>query len=305
MINVKFMFNKLKTLLSKTRSSFSSGWHKLLGKTVLDDETLETLETLLLKADLGIPTTEKLLEQLKKRMHKAQALLPSLQQLLLELIMPCEQNFAFTTTAKPRVILMVGINGAGKTTSMAKLAHAFQQHGQKVLLACGDTFRAAATEQLNVWAKRLNIPSIYQAQGADSASVIFDALQSAQAKGMDVVLADTAGRLHTKQNLLEELKKIIRVLKKLDPAAPHDIILVLDASIGQNALRQLEEFHQAVSISGLILTKLDGTAKGGIVFALADRFQIPIYFLGTGEGIDDLLPFSASDFVASLFEEQL
>lgn len=296
------MFSKLKNLLSKTRSSMAQGWAKLSGKTIVDEATLEELETLLLKADVGIATTERLLMIVKKRARTGEDVVAILKEELLNLLLPCEKPLATATTSKPCVILMVGINGAGKTTTIAKLAQHFKREQHKILLACGDTFRAAAIEQLVTWAERLNIPYLAQAQGSDSASVIFDALQSAKSKHMDILLADTAGRLHTKSNLMDELKKIIRVIKKVDEAAPQEIILVLDASTGQNALRQVKEFHQAVHLTGLILTKLDGTAKGGVVFALAEEFKLPIYFLGCGEGMDDLLAFSARAFVDGLFE---
>lgn len=295
------MFGKLKNLLSKTRSACAQGWSKLLGKTIIDEATLEELETLLLKADVGVTTTELLLEKVKARAGEKEVL-AILKEELLALLTPCEHAFSLAPEAKPCVILLVGINGAGKTTTLAKLAHRFQNEHKKILLACGDTFRAAAIEQLITWAQRLKAPYLAQTQGADSASVIFDALQSAKSKQLDILLADTAGRLHTKSNLMDELKKIIRVLKKIDADAPHEVILVLDASTGQNALRQVKEFHQAVNLTGLILTKLDGTAKGGVVFALAEEFKLPIYFLGCGEAIDDLLPFSAQAFVDGLFE---
>lgn len=294
------MFSKLKNLLSKTRSACAQGWSKLLGKTTIDETTLEELETLLLKADVGINTTQYLLDTLQKKAGQKEVL-TLLKEELLALLKPCEHSLTLVSDRKPCVILLVGINGAGKTTTLAKLAQRFNKEHQKILLACGDTFRAAAIEQLVTWARRLNLPYLAQTQGADSASVIFDALQSAKSKQMDVLLADTAGRLHTKSNLMDELKKIIRVLKKVDAAAPDEVILVLDASTGQNALRQVKEFHQAVNLTGLILTKLDGTAKGGVVFALAKEFGLPIYFLGCGEGIDDLLPFSAEAFVEGLF----
>ncbi len=297
------MFSKLKHILSKTRMSLMIGWAKLSGKVLIDEDTLEALETQLLKADIGIDTTTFLLAQVKKRANEGLDIVTLLKEELLKLLQPCEKALNTYADAKPCVMIMIGINGAGKTTSIAKLAHYFKNQKKSVLLACGDTFRAAAIEQLTAWARRLDIPFLAQTQGSDSASVIFDALQSAKSKNIDILLADTAGRLHTKGNLMDELKKIIRVIKKVDATAPHEVILVLDASTGQNAVQQLKEFHQAVNVTGLILTKLDGTAKGGVIFALAKEFNIPIYFIGCGEQADDLAPFSATDFVQGLFEE--
>jgi fused signal recognition particle receptor len=297
------MFGKLKNILQKTRSSMQQGWARLIGKALVDAETLEELETLLLKADVGIATTEALLSAVQKHAQRGQDILPILKTELLTLLTPCEQALSMPSAIKPYVILLVGVNGAGKTTTLAKLGARFKAAQQKVLCAAGDTFRAAAIEQLATWCQRLELPLMAQMQGSDSASVIFDALQSAHSKNIDVLLADTAGRLHTKGNLMDELKKIIRVIKKIDLEAPHQVILVLDANTGQNALRQVREFHQAVQLTGLILTKLDGTAKGGIVFALAQEFKLPIYFLGCGERVEDLIPFSAQDFVEGLFEE--
>lgn len=294
------MFSKFKRILSKTRSGFGQAWAKLLGKTIIDEDTLESLETLLLKADVGITTTEDLLALVQKNVCADRDVMSILKSELLHLLEPCEQ--ALQLKDQPCVILMVGINGAGKTTTIAKLARYFKDQNKKVLLAAGDTFRAAAIEQLSAWGQRLDIPVISQSHGSDSASVIFDAFQSARSKNIDVLLADTAGRLHTKASLMDELKKIIRVLKKIDADAPQHVILVLDASTGQNALRQVKEFQQAVGINGLILTKLDGTAKGGVIFALAKDFKLPIYFLGSGEQSEDLLPFSAQAFVDGLFE---
>jgi fused signal recognition particle receptor len=297
------MFSKLKNILSKTRVSLAIGWAKLSGKALIDEETLEALEIQLLKADIGINTTTFLLAQVKKRANEGLDILTLLKDELLKLLQPCEKALNVNIDAKPCVMIMIGINGAGKTTSIAKLAHYFKNQKKSVLLACGDTFRAAAIEQLTAWARRLDVPFLAQTQGSDSASVIFDALQSAKSKNIDILLADTAGRLHTKGNLMDELKKIIRVIKKVDGTAPHEVILVLDASTGQNALQQLKEFHQAVNVTGLILTKLDGTAKGGVVFALAKEFNLPIYFIGCGEQADDLVPYSATEFVQGLFEE--
>lgn len=301
------LFNRLKQGLSRTRSQLSTGVADLvLGKKIIDDELLEELENILLSADLGLETTQRVLENItaqvsRKQLDDGAALLQALQNELSQLLQPCEKPLSLDH--QPTAILMVGINGAGKTTTIGKLAKQFKQSGKNVILAAGDTFRAAAVEQLQVWGERNEIPVIAQHTGADSASVTYDALQAAQARQADVVIADTAGRLHTQANLMEELKKVKRVMSKLDEAAPHEIILVLDASIGQNALRQAEEFQQALGLTGLIITKLDGTAKGGVIFAIANRLQLPIYYIGVGESIDDLRPFNADDFVNALFAE--
>lgn len=295
------MFNSFKKLLGKTRSSLSLGWAKLSGKTIIDEATYEELETLLLKADVGIQATEYLLNAIKKQPKNGEDILSHLKAEILKILQPCEKNLTINPDAHPYTLLIVGVNGVGKTTTIAKLAQYFQTHGKQIMLACGDTFRAAAKEQLITWAERLKIPYMAQSQGVDSASVIFDALQSAKSKRIDLLLADTAGRLHTQNHLMDELKKIVRVMQKVDSAAPEEVILVLDASTGQNALRQLKEFHQAVKVTGLVLTKLDGTAKGGIVLALAQEFGLPIYFIGCGEGIHDLEVFSAQAFVDGLF----
>jgi fused signal recognition particle receptor len=232
----------------------------------------------------------------------AEALMASLHRHMQAILAPSSQPLVIPADKRPFVILMVGINGAGKTTTIGKLAHRFQQQGLKVMLAAGDTFRAAAVEQLQTWGERNGVPVIAQRQGADSASVIFDALQSAQARAVDVLIADTAGRLHTQSNLMEELKKIKRVLTKIDPAAPHEIMLVVDAGTGQNAISQAQEFNQAVGLTGITLTKLDGTAKGGIIFAVAKKLNIPIRFVGVGEGIENLREFDAKEFVDALFD---
>ena len=280
----------------------------VLGKKKIDDDLLEELETLLLTADVGVDTTQRIIDDLtdrvkRKTLSDPAALSEVLQAQLVEILKQCECPLVEPQLGKPQVILMVGINGAGKTTTIGKLAKKLQNDGQKVMLAAGDTFRAAAVEQLQTWGERNNIPVIAQATGADSASVIFDALQAAQARGMDVLIADTAGRLHTKDNLMDELSKIARVMKKLDEDAPHEVMLVVDAGTGQNAINQAEQFFKAVGLTGITLSKLDGTAKGGIVFAIAERVGVPIRFIGVGEGIDDLRPFDAEEFVKALFEK--
>ena len=302
-------FERLKQGLARSRSTFSDGLADLvLGKKKIDDDLLEELETLLLTADVGVDTTQRIIDDLtdrvkRKTLSDPAALSEVLQAQLVEILKQCECPVVEPQPGKPQVILMVGINGAGKTTTIGKLANKLQNDGQKVMLAAGDTFRAAAVEQLQTWGERNNIPVIAQATGADSASVIFDALQAAQARGMDVLIADTAGRLHTKDNLMDELSKIARVMKKLDEDAPHEVMLVVDAGTGQNAINQAEQFFKAVGLTGITLSKLDGTAKGGIVFAIAERVGVPIRFIGVGEGIDDLRPFDAEEFVKALFEK--
>jgi fused signal recognition particle receptor len=302
-------FERLKQGLARSRNTFSDGLADLvLGKKKIDDDLLEELETLLLTADVGVDTTQRIIDDLtdrvkRKTLSDPAALSEVLQAQLVEILKQCECPVVEPQPGKPQVILMVGINGAGKTTTIGKLAKKLQNDGQKVMLAAGDTFRAAAVEQLQTWGERNNIPVIAQATGADSASVIFDALQAAQARGMDVLIADTAGRLHTKDNLMDELSKIARVMKKLDEDAPHEVMLVVDAGTGQNAINQAEQFFKAVGLTGITLSKLDGTAKGGIVFAIAERVGVPIRFIGVGEGIDDLRPFDAEEFVKALFEK--
>lgn len=302
------LFKRLSQGLSKTRQALGGGLARVfLGRKEIDEELLEQLETTLLKADVGIAATERVMkgvtERLKrKELQDPQVLLQGLQQTLADIVAPCEKPLV-VSGHKPYVILMVGVNGAGKTTTIGKLAKRLQQEGKSVILAAGDTFRAAAVEQLQVWGERNQIPVIAQHTGADSASVIFDTINAAKTRGIDVVIADTAGRLHTKVNLMEELKKVVRVIQKTDPTAPHEIMLVIDASMGQNALAQAEQFHKAVPITGITLTKLDGTAKGGVIFAIAEQLKLPIRFIGVGEQLDDLRPFQASDFVAALFED--
>ena len=303
------LFIRLKDGLKRTRSGLTDGMSDLvLGKKTIDDELLEDLETLLITADIGIEATTKLIGELTQQVSRnelkdADALLESLQAQMAGMLDRSESTLQIDTSKKPYVILMVGINGAGKTTTIGKLAKRFQNDGHSVMLAAGDTFRAAAVEQLQTWGERNDIPVVAQHSGADSASVIFDAVQSARAKGADILIADTAGRLHTQDNLMEELKKVKRVIQKLDDEAPHEVMLVLDAGTGQNALVQAKQFYEAVGVSGITLTKLDGTAKGGIIFAIAHQLGLPIRFIGVGESIDDLRPFSAKDFVKALFAE--
>ena len=301
----KGFFARLKSGLSKTRTQLTSCIADLvLGSKQIDEELLEDIETQLLMADVGVEATRRIIDDLtdkseRKELKDAQALMDRLRLLLSEILEPCSAPLELTH--KPHVILMVGVNGVGKTTTIGKLAKKFQQDGKSVMLAAGDTFRAAAVEQLQVWGERNNIHVTAQHTGADSASVIYDALQSAQRRDIDVLIADTAGRLHTKSNLMEELAKVKRVMHKLDPSAPHEVMLVVDAGTGQNALNQAEQFHKSINLTGVTITKLDGTAKGGIIFALADKLEIPIRFIGVGEGIDDLREFNASDFIEALF----
>ena len=302
-------FQRLKSGLSQTRANLSDGIANLfLGKKAIDDELLEELETQLIMADVGIDATTEIIDQLtrqieRKKLKDASALHQALLSQLSSLIEPVARPLEIPEQDQTFVILVVGVNGVGKTTTIGKLAKKLQANGKSVMLAAGDTFRAAATEQLQVWGERNQVPVIAQHEGADSASVIFDALQAAQARNIDVLIADTAGRLHTKSNLMDELAKVKRVMKKLDDTAPHETLLVLDAGTGQNALSQTEQFHDAAGLTGIALTKLDGTAKGGIVFALAQKFAIPIRFIGVGEGIDDLRPFVADDFSQALFSQ--
>ncbi|MEO4048900.1 signal recognition particle-docking protein FtsY [Pseudomonas sp. CAU 1711] len=303
-------FARLKQSLSKTSASLGEGMASLfLGKKAIDDELLEELETRLLTADVGVEATGAIIGSLTKRVARKEladsgALYLALQEELGGLLKPVEQPLLVNAEKQPYVILVVGVNGVGKTTTIGKLAKKLQGEGKKVMLAAGDTFRAAAVEQLQVWGERNQIAVIAQHTGADSASVIFDAVQAAKARGVDVLIADTAGRLHTKDNLMEELKKVRRVIGKLDETAPHEVLLVLDAGTGQNAINQTKQFNQAVALTGLALTKLDGTAKGGVIFALAKQFGLPIRYIGVGEGIDDLRTFVATDFVQALFAEK-
>ncbi|EIK98533.1 signal recognition particle-docking protein FtsY [Pseudomonas sp. M47T1] len=303
-------FARLKQGLAKTSASLGEGMASLfMGKKAIDDDLLEEIETRLLTADVGVEATSVIVQSLtqkvaRKQLADSDALYKSLQGELTDLLRPVEQPLKITSQSKPFVILVVGVNGAGKTTTIGKLAKKLQLEGKKVMLAAGDTFRAAAVEQLQVWGERNKIPVIAQHTGADSASVIFDAVQAAKARGIDVLIADTAGRLHTKDNLMEELKKVRRVIGKLDADAPHEVLLVLDAGTGQNAINQAKQFNNTVALTGLALTKLDGTAKGGVIFALAKQFGLPIRYIGVGEGIDDLRTFEAEPFVQALFAER-
>lgn len=307
----KGWFARIKSGLGKTRANLTDGIADLfLGKKQIDDELLEDLETQLLMADVGIEATSEIIGRLearvsRKELNNPEALYRALQEelaaMLGQVATPLDMN---KQTDGPFVILVVGVNGVGKTTTIGKLTQRFQREGKSVMLAAGDTFRAAAVEQLKVWGERNSVPVIAQHTGADSASVIYDAVAAAKARGVDILIADTAGRLHNKSHLMEELKKVHRVMQKLDTTAPHEVMLVLDAGTGQNAIAQASTFHEAVPITGITLTKLDGTAKGGIIFALAKQLETPIRFIGVGEGLDDLRPFEADDFVSALFDRQ-
>ena len=303
-------FARMKSGLERTRETFTNGMVTLLiGGKEIDDELLEEIETQMLLADMGIDATRTIIGKLTERVSRKElthsnGLYKALQEELVDLLAPRVKPLHIDPAKRPYVILMVGVNGVGKTTTIGKLAKRLQKEGKKVMLAAGDTFRAAAVEQLQVWGERNNIAVVAQGTGADSASVAFDALQSAKAKDIDVLIIDTAGRLHTKSNLMEELKKVKRVIQKLDGAAPHEAMLVVDAGTGQNAIAQVQEFDLAVGLTGLTITKLDGTAKGGVLFNIASRSHVPIRFIGVGEKIDDLRPFVAKEFVAALFQTE-
>ncbi len=304
------LWQRLTSGLRKTSSAIGDGLWGLFKDKKIDDELFEELETQLLTADLGVPTTMRIVERLteqasRHQLQDAGALYELLQQDMTEILQPVEQPLTVPASDGPFVILMVGVNGVGKTTTIGKLAQQFKREGKSVMLAAGDTFRAAAVEQLQVWGERNDIPVIAQHTGADSASVIFDAVEAAKARGVDVLIADTAGRLQNQAHLMEELKKVVRVMRKLDANAPHEVMLTLDAGTGQNAISQAKLFTEAVGVSGITLTKLDGTAKGGVIFAVADQFNIPIRYIGVGEGIDDLRPFKAAEFVDALFQREL
>ena len=302
----KGFLSRLKQRLSRTSANISEGVASLVvGKKTIDADVLDELETQLLTADVGVDAAMTIIDDLTARMKRKQlgdvdALFAALRENMLEILTPVSRPLVLENQARPYVILMVGINGAGKTTTIGKLAKRFQNDGRSVMLAAGDTFRAAAVEQLQTWGERNNVPVVAQQRNADPASVAFDAVQAARARKVDVLIVDTAGRLHTQANLMEELKKIKRVIGKLDENAPHEVLLVLDGGIGQNAVAQAEQFHQAVGVSGLALTKLDGTAKGGVVFAIAKKLGLPIRLIGVGEGIDDLRDFNAEEFVDAL-----
>jgi fused signal recognition particle receptor len=304
------LLTRLGERLAATRRAFGGGLSGLFGsRRPIDAALLEELEGLLLGADLGVDTTAAVLRELSARAQARKltdsgALSAALKEILLALLAPCERPLALPETTRPFVVLMVGVNGAGKTTTIGKLAYKFKVRGHKVMLAAGDTFRAAAVEQLQTWGRRNHLPVIAQASGADAAAVAHDAMQAAQAQGMDVLIIDTAGRLQTQTGLMDELKKIKRVIQRFDPNAPHEVLLVLDAGIGQNALSQLENFHAAVGVTGLCMTKLDGTAKGGMLFALARKGVCPIRYIGVGEGVEDLREFNAREFVEAILPDQ-
>jgi fused signal recognition particle receptor len=302
----KGLFGRLVQGLRRTRETIGAGFIALFKGKKLDDDLFDELETQLLLADLGVETTQRIMQNLIKeaklsQLKDAEALYGLLKKEMSDIITPVSQPLQIDTSKTPYVILMVGVNGVGKTTTIGKLAKRFQAEGKSVMLAAGDTFRAAAVEQLQVWGQRNNIPVVAQHTGADSASVIFDAIQAAKSRHIDILIADTAGRLQNKNNLMEELKKIVRVMKKHDESAPHEVMLTLDAGTGQNAISQAKLFGEAVGVSGLTITKLDGTAKGGVVFAIADQFGIPIRYIGVGEAIEDLRTFDANDFIEALF----
>ena len=302
-------FARLKRSLARTKANIGAGFFGLFKGKQIDDDLFEELEEQLLIADVGMDTTLKIIENLTEKASRQQlkdgeALYGLLKEEMAEILSKVEQPLEIDSNRTPYVILMVGVNGVGKTTTIGKLAKQFQAEGKSVMLAAGDTFRAAAVEQLQVWGERNNVPVIAQHTGADSASVIYDAIESAKAKGVDVVIADTAGRLQNKSNLMEELRKIVRVMKKVDDSAPHEIMLTLDAGTGQNAISQAKLFSDVAPLTGITLTKLDGTAKGGVIFALADQFQIPIRYIGVGEGIDDLRPFETQEFIEALFSRE-
>ncbi|EOU9620755.1 signal recognition particle-docking protein FtsY [Klebsiella aerogenes] len=301
-------FARLKRSLVKTKQNLGSGFISLFRGKKIDDDLFEELEEQLLIADVGVETTRKIITNLtegasRKQLRDAEALYGLLKEEMSEILTKVEEPLNVEGKT-PFVILMVGVNGVGKTTTIGKLARQFEQQGKSVMLAAGDTFRAAAVEQLQVWGQRNEIPVIAQHTGADSASVIFDAIQAAKARNIDVLIADTAGRLQNKSHLMEELKKIVRVMKKLDVDAPHEVMLTIDASTGQNAISQAKLFHEAVGLTGITLTKLDGTAKGGVIFSVADQFSIPIRYIGVGERIEDLRPFNAGDFIEALFARE-
>ncbi|MBY7733288.1 signal recognition particle-docking protein FtsY [Vibrio splendidus] len=302
-------FARLKRSLSRTKANIGAGFFGLFKGKQIDDDLFEELEEQLLIADVGMNTTVKIIENLTEKASRndlkdGEALYGLLKEEMAEILSQVEQPLVVDTTKTPYVILMVGVNGVGKTTTIGKLAKQFQGEGKKVMLAAGDTFRAAAVEQLQVWGQRNDVPVIAQHTGADSASVIYDAIEAAKARGVDVVIADTAGRLQNKSNLMEELRKIVRVMKKIDDSAPHEIMLTLDAGTGQNAISQAKLFSEVAPVTGITLTKLDGTAKGGVIFSIADQFQIPIRYIGVGEGIDDLRPFESKDFIEALFSRE-
>ena len=303
------LFGRLKDRLAKTRATLAVGLSNLvLGEKEIDESALEDLEITLLSADVGVDATRRIIDALTGRVKRrelanSRALYAALADELVAILAPSRQRRFAVTGSGPCVVLVVGVNGVGKTTTIGKLGLWLRDQGRSVLLAAGDTFRAAAVEQLQIWGDRISVPVIAQAQGADAASVIFDALQAARSRNIEVVLADTAGRLHNRVNLMGELEKIGRIMRRFDPAAPHEVLLVLDAVTGQNALNQAREFMAVVNVTGIVLTKLDGTAKGGIAFALSEATGLPIYFVGVGEGAGDLRPFEPREFVAALLDQ--
>ncbi|ELB2763993.1 signal recognition particle-docking protein FtsY [Vibrio alginolyticus] len=302
-------FARLKRSLSRTKANIGAGFFGLFSGKKIDEDLFEELEEQLLIADVGMNTTTKIINNLTEKatrgdLKDGEALYGLLKEEMAEILSKVEQPLEIDSNKTPYVILMVGVNGVGKTTTIGKLAKQFQTQGKKVMLAAGDTFRAAAVEQLQVWGERNNVPVIAQHTGADSASVIYDAIEAAKARGVDVVIADTAGRLQNKANLMEELRKIVRVMKKIDESAPHEIMLTLDAGTGQNAISQAKLFSDVAPLTGITLTKLDGTAKGGVIFAIADQFGIPIRYIGVGEGIEDLRPFETQEFIDALFSRE-
>ena len=307
--SVRGFFKRLRAKLNVGPAWLTTDITELLPGRKIDAEILDELETRLITADVGVEASARILEELRRRVARKElndvdALLNALQESMSQILKPVEQALVIDSKARPFVILVVGINGAGKTTTIGKLAHRLLAEGKSVMLAAGDTFRAAAREQLEVWAERNNVPIVAQQSGAEPAAVIFDALQAARARNIDVLIADTAGRLHTQTHLMDELKKVKRVLARLDPAAPHEVLLVLDGTIGQNAVAQAQEFNKGLGVTGLVITKLDGTAKGGVVLAIAQRLKIPIRFIGVGEQSEDFGVFNASEFVSALLKSE-
>ena len=307
--SVRGFFKRLRAKLNQGPAWLTTDISELLPGRKIDAEILDDLETRLITADVGVEATSKILDELRKRVARKElndvdALLKALNDAMSQILAPVEQALVIDPAAKPFVILVVGINGAGKTTTIGKLSARLLAEGKTVMLAAGDTFRAAAREQLEIWAERNNVPIVAQQSGSEPAAVIFDALNAARARHIDVLIADTAGRLHTQTHLMDELKKVKRVLARLDPTAPHEVLLVLDGTIGQNAVAQAEEFNKGLGVTGLVITKLDGTAKGGVVLAIAQRLKIPIRFIGVGEQSEDFGVFSASEFVAALLKSE-
>ena len=307
--SVRGFFKRLRAKLNQGPAWLTTDIAELLPGRKIDAEILDELETRLITADVGVEASSRILEELRKRVARKElndvdALLNALQEAMSQILTPVQQALVIDPAAKPFVILVVGINGAGKTTTIGKLSARLLAEGKSVMLAAGDTFRAAAREQLEVWAARHNVPIVAQQSGSEPAAVIFDAMNAARARNIDVLIADTAGRLHTQTHLMDELKKVKRVLARLDPTAPHEVLLVLDGTIGQNAVAQAEEFHKGLGVTGLVITKLDGTAKGGVVLAIAQRLKIPIRFIGVGEQSEDFGVFNASEFVSALLKTE-